>query len=62
MSDSHNAVLSAGRREGRMVRAYLAALESTKPTRGRKVSPESIRKRIDAIDVAWGKYPGVTDR
>ncbi len=52
MSDSHKAALAAGREEGRAIRAYLEALEATKPTRGRKVTPESIKKRIGAIDLA----------
>ena len=50
MSDSHKAALATGREEGRVVRAYLEALESRKVRRGRKVSPESIKKRIEAID------------
>jgi hypothetical protein len=42
--------LAKGREEGRIVRRYLEALESTKPRRGRKRTPESIRKRLVAID------------
>ncbi len=33
-----------------MVRRYLEALESTKPRRGRKRTPESITKRLNTID------------
>ena len=36
MSDAHKAALAKGREEGRVVRRYLEALESTKPRRGRK--------------------------
>jgi hypothetical protein len=37
--------------EGRIVRDYLEGLRATKPKRGRKRTPETIRKRLDAIDV-----------
>jgi len=50
MSEDHKAALAKGREEGRIVRRYLEALESTKPRRGRKRTPESIRKRLFAID------------
>ena len=50
MSDEHKAALAKGREEGRIVRHYLEALESTKPRRGRKRTPDSIRKRLVAID------------
>jgi len=50
MSAEHKAALAKGREEGRIVRQYLEALESTKPRRGRKRTPESIRKRLTTID------------
>ena len=50
MSDGHKAALAKGREEGRIVRQYLEALESTKPRRGRKRTPDSIRKRLATID------------
>ncbi|MGD0311742.1 MAG: hypothetical protein ABSC90_04710 [Acidimicrobiales bacterium] len=50
MSEDHKAALAKGREEGRIVRRYLEALESTKPRRGRKRTPESIRKRLVSID------------
>jgi hypothetical protein len=50
MSEEHKAALAAGRNEGRAVRRYLEALEAHKPKRGRKRTPESIRKRLAAID------------
>ncbi|MGH9087247.1 MAG: hypothetical protein ACRDYZ_03925 [Acidimicrobiales bacterium] len=50
MTDSHKAALAKGREEGRIVRAYLEALESTKPRRGRKRTVDSIRKKLAAID------------
>ncbi len=50
MSADHKAALAKGREEGRIVRRYLEALESTKPRRGRKRTPESIQKRLAGID------------
>ena len=52
MSDDHKAALAEGRTQGRAVRLYLEALESTKPKRGRKRTPESIQKRCSAISDA----------
>jgi hypothetical protein len=50
MSADHKAALAKGREEGRIVRRYLEALESSKPRRGRKRTPESIRKRLSTIE------------
>lgn len=50
MSQAHKEALAIGREEGRAVRRYLEALEAHKPKRGRKRSPESIKKRLDQID------------
>lgn len=50
MSDDHKAALAEGRNQGRAVRRYLEALEAHKPKRGRKRTPESMRKQIDKID------------
>ena len=52
MSEEHKAALARGREEGRVVRRYLEALESSKPRRGRKRTPESIKKRLVAIDAS----------
>ena len=52
MTDEHKAALERGRAEGRIVRDYLEALRNSKPKRGRKRTPESIRKRLDKIDDA----------
>jgi hypothetical protein len=51
MTDEHKAALAQGRIQGRAVRNYLEALEATKPKRGRKRTPDSVKKRLDAIDV-----------
>jgi hypothetical protein len=51
MTEEHKAALAKGRMEGRVVRDYLEGLRATKPKRGRKRTPETIRKRLDAIDI-----------
>jgi len=50
MSDAHKAALATGRVEGKAVREYLEALRANKPARGRKRTPESIAKRLSAIE------------
>jgi hypothetical protein len=50
MTDSHKAALAKGREEGRIVRAYLEALETTKPRRGRKRTVDSIKKKLASIE------------
>lgn len=49
MSDAHKAALAEGRSQGRAVRLYLEALEANKPKRGRKRTPDSMKKRLDKI-------------
>jgi len=51
MTAEHKAALAKGRAEGRIVREYLEGLRATKPKRGRKRTPETISKRLDAITV-----------
>lgn len=50
MSDEHKAALAEGRTQGRAIRQYLDALETQRPKRGRKRTPESMKKRLDALD------------
>ena len=50
MSDDHKAALAVGRAEGRSVRAYLEALESSKPKRGRKRTKETISARLERLE------------
>jgi hypothetical protein len=50
MSQSHKDALAEGREQGRAVRRYLEALEAHKPKRGRKRTPESMQKRLAAIE------------
>ncbi len=50
MSDEHKAALAEGREQGRVVRRYLEALESNRPKRGRRRTPESISTRLATIE------------
>jgi hypothetical protein len=50
VTDEHKAAMAQGRAEGRAISAYLDALAAHKPKRGRKRTPESIDKRLAAID------------
>ncbi len=50
MSDSHKTAIASARAENKAVSDYLDALESNKPKRGRKRTPESIAARLAAID------------
>lgn len=50
MTDEHKAALAQGRSEGRIVKEYLEALRSKRPKRGRKRTPASIDRRLNAID------------
>jgi hypothetical protein len=50
LTDEHKAALAEGRSQGRAVRRYLEALETHKPKRGRKRTPESMKKRMEKID------------
>lgn len=50
MTEDHKQALAVGRAEGRMVRAYLEALESSRPKRGRKRTKESISRRLERIE------------
>jgi len=50
MSDDHKAALAEGRAQSRAVSNYLEALTATRPKRGRKRNPESMRTRLANID------------
>jgi len=50
VTDQHKAAMDEGRKQSRAIAAYLGALENHRPKRGRKRTPESIAKRLDAID------------
>jgi hypothetical protein len=50
MSEEHLQALATGRAEGAAVRRYLVALETHKPKRGRKRTPDSMIKRLKQIE------------
>jgi hypothetical protein len=50
MSAAHKSALAEGREASRHVRAYLDALEDSRPRRGRRLDPASVKKRIELID------------
>jgi hypothetical protein len=52
VTDSHKAAMAQGRTESRAISAYLEALESHRPKRGRKRTPDSIDKRLTTIDAS----------
>jgi hypothetical protein len=49
MSNEHKAALAEGRNQARVVGQYLDALEAHKPKRGRKRTPENVKKRLNAV-------------
>lgn len=50
MTPAHKAALAEGSSQSRAVRNYLEALEAHKPKRGRKRTPDSMKKQLDKID------------
>ena len=50
MSAAHKAALAQGRRNARAVKQYLEALRSNRPRRGRKRTPESIRRQLAKVE------------
>ena len=51
MSDTHKEALAEGRNHARIVGRYLEALEANKPKRGRKRTPDTVKKRLTAVVV-----------
>jgi hypothetical protein len=49
MSAEHKAALAEGRNLSRSVGRYLDALEAHKPKRGRKRTPESVKKNLASV-------------
>lgn len=60
MTKAHKEALVKGRKDGKVVRDYLEALRRTKPKRGRKRTPESIRRRLKLIDAEYETTDSVT--
>ena len=54
MTAEHKKALAEGRTEGRSVKAYLDALDQQRPRRGRRRTPDSIKKRLAAIEKELG--------
>jgi hypothetical protein len=54
LTPAHKHAMAAGRKEGQAVKAYLDALEEHRPRRGRRRTPDSIQKRLVAIDAELG--------
>lgn len=50
MTDEHKAALATGRSEGRAVRTYLEALERHRPRRGRRRTPDTVSRRLAAVE------------
>ncbi len=50
VSDDQKSAMAEGRAQSRAISPYLEALESYRPKRGRKRTPESIDRRLQAID------------
>ena len=59
VSDDHKAAMAQGRNESRAIATYLEALETNKPKRGRKRTPESITKRLAVIDSELPSATGI---
>jgi uncharacterized protein YicC (UPF0701 family) len=53
MTAEHKAALAEGRSDGRAVKNYLEALQQNRPKRGRKRTPDSIKKRLATIDTSY---------
>ena len=50
MTAEHKEALAAGRTESKAVKDYLNALEANRPKRGRRRTPESIERRLAALN------------
>ena len=50
MSTAHKEAMAAGRAEGRVVKAYLDALQDQRPRRGRPRTADTVRARLTGIE------------
>ncbi|MFA9566184.1 MAG: hypothetical protein ACERLM_16010 [Acidimicrobiales bacterium] len=55
MSADHKTAIAEGRTQSRAIGAYLDAIESARPKRGRKRTPESIGTRLERIEAEIGE-------
>jgi hypothetical protein len=60
MSDTHKEALAEGRNHARIVGRYLDALEANKPKRGRKRTPDSVKKRLATVSEELKDSGGLT--
>lgn len=58
MSDQHKEALAEGREQGRAVRRYLEALDSSAPRRGRPRSAESIEAQLAVVRARYAGGDG----
>jgi len=61
MTDTHKAALAVGRSESKAVRGYLGALRANKPARGRKRTPDSVAKRLAAVEAELATADAITE-
>lgn len=59
MTKAHKEALAVGREQSRHVGAYLEALEAHKPKRGRKRTPEGVRKRLAEVEAKMPTATGI---
>ena len=60
MSETHKEALAEGRNHARIVGRYLEALEANKPKRGRKRTPDSVKKRLATVSNEVRDATGLT--
>ena len=60
MSDTHKEALAEGRNHARIVGRYLEALEANKPKRGRKRTPDTVKKRLTAVATEMKEASGLS--
>ena len=60
MSETHKEALAEGRNHARIVGRYLDALEANKPKRGRKRTPDSVKKRLATVSAELKDAGGLT--
>jgi hypothetical protein len=61
LSKEHKAAMAVGRVEGRVVRDYLEAIRMNKGKPGRKRTPDSISRRLAAIETELGSANAVQE-
>jgi hypothetical protein len=50
MTAQHKEALALGREQGRVIRKYLEALDQHRPKRGRKRTPDSIKRQLTSVE------------